>query len=1221
MSRISISRRSSSRPPRKQGSRAGPAVARRLPGAGPGGLVGISQSLTPSLELSMGISIAGPGAAPVSAPAAAAARALDPSRGLDPAAQVAEASRAASAGAAAAETLAAALPAAGAAPDPAPEASVVASAPLVLDGAAAGAATEIDLDVAANAAAPAAPEARAEAAAGREAAATPAETASGNAAATPPAETELEAPAEPSPQEAVAPAAAAVGRRAVRAGAHQPAAAAAGGAVAASNSPGVTAARMAEGSNMAAAGTAAAGTGGIDSAAFKRQLQDAIARAMPTPRTEAQARDVIDHGGDRAAAAVQLNLGQQRTNAVGQLPASVAAEPVVDPATGGAEVPLVPEEAGPPPDPVSAGPVVPPASRPEAIDTRPNREGVDALQAENNITKERMAKGNDPQFTAMIGAQDEAEAHDREAPRQLREAEAVDRQATRERAQGAIDAGLTDFQSTRASQLGEVARRQADTKGLTEARKAEITADIAGIGRRTREDVAKILDGMDAKVSKDFGDAIERALTAYEDAFDEEQGGFLTSVGDFFTGDWWNDDRLNRALRYGRDAFDREISSAIDAIAVYVAAQLNAARARVKEGRDEVQLYLTQRITDAEREFAEGAATSITSEFDTMEGEISSRKDALVSRMVDMYKQGIERRNRREQELREANKSFWQRVWDATVGVVQKIIEFKNLLLGILGRAAGIIGAIIDDPIGFLRNLIAGIGAGLERFVANIAANLQQALMGWLFGALEGAGLRLPERFDLAGILDLVMQILGLTKENVRRRAVMILGEDVVSKIETAVDFLYKLFTEGPAAVWEMLLQQLGNLKDMILEEIKSWVITEIIEAGIKWILGLLNPAGAFVKACMAIYDIVMFFIERGRQIIDAVNAILDTLAEIVAGNISAMATKVEATLNRILPVVIGFLASLLGLGGISDAIRGIIEKIQEPVNKAIDWVINQGVKLAKSVAGLFGGKKEAEATDPELQAKIDAGLIFLKSEDQKAQENRTLSREDAEGVAKRTRQTHPVFKSIEVIDSGDNWAYHWRVNPEDTVEGGDKDEVGPDIKVGDDIILIYPPNTVLVTVTEVTPGESLSYLGGPGRARQGREWILYSYTKGTIRWEKYGQTWREVRTDADKDIQVHHKIPHTNKAHWDHPLRVLAQTDLKNDPRNLVRIQGHKGSHAESYHAAVTALMTEEYHALSIRDQASASLAMERVMSTIENRIKDHDLELYSDGRKVHVV
>lgn len=847
-----------------------------------------------------------------------------------------------------------------------------------------------------------------------------------------------EEPVEPSPAAAVAPATLAVSRRAGRSTRHQPARAASDNAIAASNEAEVTRRRGAQQAGMAGAEEAEAT--GIDQSGFETALREAIRRAMPDATSEDDAREVMAEGGRSAAESVDQTLQTQQSQATGNLPAAVSEDAVPPTASqdGGIEVELVSEEVGEPPAPVSAGPVVPPPSTDSAIDVSENRAEVDQLEADNNITRDQLESGNDPQFQTALGARGEAETHDREAPAHLREAEAADRNETRVRASGSIGQTLTGFHSERAAQLGSVANQQIGTQGLSAQRKAEITSDVETIGRETREAVTTILTDMSTKATEDFRVAIEEALEDYDSAFAKEKGGFFTSVGDFLTGDW-GDERFNRALALGRAAFERRIERAITDIAAFVEKQLAAARARVAEGRTRIDTYMTDDISEAEREFAEQATSGITADFESLEGEINSARDTLVSSMVDIYRDGIERRNAREEELREANKSIWQRVYDATVGVIQKIIEFKNMLLGILARAAGVVEAIIQDPIGFLSNLIAGIGAGLERFMSNIVQNLQQALMGWLFGALEGAGLKLPERFDMAGFLDIVLQVLGLTKENVRARAVSILGEGIVSKIETAIDFLRILFTEGPAGIWQMLLEQLGNLKDAIIDEIKSWVITSIIEAGIKWIIGLLNPASAFVKACMMIYDIVVFFIERGQQIISAVNAIINALGTIVAGNISAMAQAVEGALNRILPVVIGFLASLLGLGGISDRIRSIIQAIQAPVNRAIDWVINLGVSMARRIAGLFGGdqkddEEQEQAVDPEVQARIDAGLLDLRERNTAMLDSGAITLEEAENVAASVKQAHPVFKSVEVEIEGESISYAWSANP-----GGDE--------------------------------------------------------------------------------------------------------------------------------------------------------------------------------------
>ena len=74
------------------------------------------------------------------------------------------------------------------------------------------------------------------------------------------------------------------------------------------------------------------------------------------------------------------------------------------------------------------------------------------------------------------------------------------------------------------------------------------------------------------------------------------------------------------------------------------------------------------------------------------------------------------------------------------------------------------------------------------------------------------------------------------------------------------------LVREGPAGLWEWIKEKLADLKSMVLDEIQGWLINNVIMAGITWVIGLLNPASAFFKACKAIYDIVMFFVERARR-------------------------------------------------------------------------------------------------------------------------------------------------------------------------------------------------------------------------------------------------------------------------------------------------------------------------------------------------------------------
>jgi hypothetical protein len=115
----------------------------------------------------------------------------------------------------------------------------------------------------------------------------------------------------------------------------------------------------------------------------------------------------------------------------------------------------------------------------------------------------------------------------------------------------------------------------------------------------------------------------------------------------------------------------------------------------------------------------------------------------------------------------------------------------------------------------------------------------------------------------------------------------------------------------------------------------------------------------------MAIYDIVMFFVNSGQRIMALVNAVIDSVTNIAQGNLEGAASWIENALAKGVPIAISFLASLLGLDGIGKKIQQIIEKIQAPINLAIDWLIMQAVKLVKAAGkafeGMFGGKPKED--------------------------------------------------------------------------------------------------------------------------------------------------------------------------------------------------------------------------------------------------------------------
>ena len=353
-------------------------------------------------------------------------------------------------------------------------------------------------------------------------------------------------------------------------------------------------------------------------------------------------------------------------------------------------------------------------------------------------------------------------------------------------------------------------------------------------------------------------------------------------------------------------------------------------------------------------------------------------------------------------------------------------------VLGVVKKAGATFGKIIADPIGFLGNLLASVKKGFSQFSTNILKHLKAGLMGWLFGTLSKAGIQIPQKFDLKGIVGLVLQILGITYDRVRAKLVKKFGEKRVAYIEKAVAFVKILVTEGIAGVWKKMLEYLGNLKDMVIGAIRNWVVTKIITAAVTKIVSLFNPASAIVQAVITIYNVVTWFIQRIEQILSLVTAVTNSIANIASGKLDQAANYVEKTMARTLPVIISFLASFMGLGGIADRIKGIIKGIQERVDKAIDKVIAFIIKKAKALWKKLksAGKKVASAGLPkDPKKRLPLAMAAIKKA------TAALAGKRAPKAVMKTIMAaiklRYGLKRLDVVKSGKKWAVLATINPE----------------------------------------------------------------------------------------------------------------------------------------------------------------------------------------------
>ena len=375
------------------------------------------------------------------------------------------------------------------------------------------------------------------------------------------------------------------------------------------------------------------------------------------------------------------------------------------------------------------------------------------------------------------------------------------------------------------------------------------------------------------------------------------------------------------------------------------------------------------------------ASKEIGDRFAQLESDVDAKQEAVVDTLATKYTEARKGLDERIEALQAENKGLVDKAIGAIKAVINTIRELVAMLTAVLARVAGVIGDIVKAPIKFLGNLIDGVKGGILKFKDNIVDHLRKGLMSWLFGALAEAGIELPDKFDLMGIIKLLASLFGLTWANIRNRIVKQVGEKAMAAIEKGVEIFSVLRTQGVAGLWQMLLDKLGDIKEMILAQVKDFVITKIITAGITWLIGLLNPAAAFIKACKMIYDIVMFFVDNGSRILKFVNTVIDSVADIVKGNVSGVVNKINDVLGQMVPIIIGFLASLVGLGGIGQKIRAIVETLQKPVTKALDFVIKTGLKLAgpiiRGIKGISG----------KVKAKVAAGKAWVKGKAEKGKE------------------------------------------------------------------------------------------------------------------------------------------------------------------------------------------------------------------------------------------
>ncbi len=543
----------------------------------------------------------------------------------------------------------------------------------------------------------------------------------------------------------------------------------------------------------------------------------------------------------------------------------------------------------------------------------------------------------------------EADGEQRSVVMENRTAIQAERQATIDAQATAVAEMDRDAERQLVTKRGEVANERRATKKKVAARRVEARRDA------------------DAKVQQGERDAAAAKRKAKRDAKKRS---------------WWQ-----RALSFVKKAFaalTAVIGKVFDAVRKGVKFLLDKARNAIK-GLIDLAVAAISKLIDGFAALLKGLVTGLLG---TVFPELAAKLNAGIDRLANKAKAGVravgDKLKAGVDALVDKLQAAINKILDAFEGALKaavavvgavltgdwaaalkQVLEAALKLVGIapakfyafVGRVMATIGTIVRHPIRFLSHAVRAIVGGVELFAGNFFTHLKAGVIGWLTGALGGA-LQIPKQFDLAGVFSIVRQVLNLTPEWLRKKAVLLVGEKNVARVEFVWGYIQTLLTGGWSALFEQIKEQLAGVKDAVLDGIKEMLLTKVVMAAITWIASLFNPVGALVKIVMLIWNLYTFIRDQLSRIWAMAQAVVSSIADIAAGVLEPAMKKVEGVLANLLPIAIDLFARLLGLGSFTGKVRGILRKVRRRIDRAV-------TRLLRKVLKRFRGKQGGQPAPP----------------------------------------------------------------------------------------------------------------------------------------------------------------------------------------------------------------------------------------------------------------
>lgn len=309
----------------------------------------------------------------------------------------------------------------------------------------------------------------------------------------------------------------------------------------------------------------------------------------------------------------------------------------------------------------------------------------------------------------------------------------------------------------------------------------------------------------------------------------------------------------------------------------------------------------------------------------------------------------------------------------ASFSFVLRVLNIPEDMLGkVAAKAMAAWDIVSKAPLDFIKNTVRSLGHGFKLLWTNIGTHLEHGIEGWLFGELVDKDIHPPQSWtDPKAIFGFVLDVLGLKMSHVADLLKKRIDPKLVDKVQSWVgkfsrawDWITSVIDTSKSAAenTQGLMSKAKDFGKSILTGAVEWIVGKVATelATLAAAAGASGGLSEVIDLARRMYKAILTAKRWAGRILQMASDTLDRALDIASGNITKVGGEFENLMDKGMPVVIGFLADQVGLGGIGAALRDIIDKLREKIDDAILWLID---KVKGGIEGLLSSIKAGIAS------------------------------------------------------------------------------------------------------------------------------------------------------------------------------------------------------------------------------------------------------------------